>query len=124
MRWLADAGPAALLESGFRYAARMINVIARISVKPDSTQEFEAAVAAARGAFLSDVGCLRYDLQRVARSEGDYVLLEAYDSKDSLRRHGSMDEFAAFGAAIESLVQGPPEVIVLSPVGDQVDLAV
>ncbi|WP_346006824.1 putative quinol monooxygenase [Janibacter terrae] len=101
----------------------MINVIARISVQPESTDEFETAVATARASFLADEGCLRYDLQRVARSEGDYVLLEAYDSKDALRRHGAMDEFAAFGEAIGTLVQGPPEVTVLSPVGDQVGLA-
>lgn len=102
----------------------MINVIARISVKPESTDAFEAAVATARPAFLADSGCLRYDLQRVAKSEGDYVFLEAYDSKEALARHGAMDEFAAFGKASADLVLGPPEVTVLRPVGDQVDLAV
>lgn len=102
----------------------MINVIARFSVKPESTDDFEAAVAAARTSFLADDGCLRYDLQRVSRSDGGYVLVEAYDSKESLGRHGSMDEFTAFGEAITNLVQSPPEVIVLKPVGDQVDLTV
>lgn len=111
------------LEAGFTYGVEMINVIARISVKPESTEDFEAAVAAARAPFLADAGCLRYDLQRVVKSDGDYVLLESYDSQEALRRHSSMDEFAAFGEAIKTLVQGPPEITVLSPVGDQVGLA-
>ena len=42
----------------------MINVIATISVKPECTDDFEAAVATARTAFLADEGCLRSDLQR------------------------------------------------------------
>lgn len=101
----------------------MFNVIARISVKPESTDEFEAAVATARGAFLTDEGCLRYDLQRVAKSDGSYVLLECYDSKEALRRHGEMAEFAAFTEATKDLVLAAPEVIVLTPVGEQVALA-
>ena len=101
----------------------MLNVIATISVKPECTDEFEAAVATAREAFLADEGCLRYDLQRVAKSEGDYVFIEAYDSKDALRRHGAMEEFAAMGQATKTFVQGPPEVTVMTPVGDQVGLA-
>lgn len=101
----------------------MLNVIATISVKPECTDEFEAAVATAREAFLADEGCLRYDLQRVAKSEGDYVFIEAYDSKDALRRHGAMEEFAAMGQATKTFVTGPPQVTVMSPVGDQVDLA-
>lgn len=101
----------------------MLNVIATISVKPECTDEFEAAVATAREAFLADEGCLRYDLQRAAKSEGDYVFIEAYDSKDALRRHGAMEEFAAMGQATKTFVQGPPEVTVMTPVGDQVGLA-
>lgn len=100
----------------------MFNVIATISVKPECTEDFEAAVATARAAFLTDKGCLRYDLQRVAKSEGDYVFIEAYDSKDALRRHGEMAEFAAMGEATKTYVTGPPRVTVTSPVGDQVDL--
>ena len=101
----------------------MLNVIATISVKPECTTDFEAAVATARAAFLADEGCLRYDLQRVAKSEGDYVFIEAYDSKDALRRHGAMDEFAAMGEATKAFVLSPPIVTVMSPVGDQVGLA-
>ena len=102
----------------------MINVVARISAKPESTDAIEAAVAAARGTFLADEGCLRYDLQRVAKSEGEYILLEAYDSTEALKRHGEMDAFADFSQAVAPHLLAQPEVIVLSPVGDQVDLAV
>lgn len=100
----------------------MINVIARVAVKDGSAQEFEAAAAAVRPAFLSDSGCLRFDLQRQIKVEGGYVLLESYDSEEALRRHSQMEEFAAFGAAMADLIEGKPEITLLSPVGEQVDL--
>ena len=101
----------------------MINIIARFIVKNDCAQEFEAAVATARKAYLTDEGCLRFDLQRQLKSETVYVLLEAYTDKDALRRHSEMPEFAEFRAATADLIEGPAEVTLLSPVGEQVDLA-
>lgn len=100
----------------------MINVTARFAIKPDHNAQFESAVAAAREVFLADPGCLRFDLQRVAKEDGSYVLLEAYDSKDALGRHGKMPEFAAFSTQIAELAVTQPEITVLLPVGEQTSL--
>lgn len=97
----------------------MINVTAAVTVREDRTAEFEAAVAAARPGMLADPGCTRWDLQRVSRSEVDYVLLEEYADGDALRRHGSSPEFAAFGEVLQDLVAGAPVLSVLRPVGEQ-----
>ncbi|WP_068401826.1 putative quinol monooxygenase [Kribbia dieselivorans] len=101
----------------------MINVVARFIVKDGFAEEFEAAVASARPAYLSDEGCLRFDLQRQLKSTEIYILLESYADKDALRRHSEMKEFAEFRAATAELIEGPAEVTLLSPVGEQIALA-
>jgi len=101
----------------------MINVTAAVSVREDRTADFEQAVADARPGMLADPGCLRWDLQRVSRSDTDYVLLEAYADGEALKRHGSSEEFAAFGQVLQDLVTGAPVITVLKPVGEQAGAA-
>ena len=97
----------------------MINVTATFAVVEASGPDFESAVAKYRPAMLADKGCLRYDLQRVSRTESSYVLLETYDSGDALRRHSELGAFKEFGDVVKDLLEGPPVVVILKPVGDQ-----
>lgn len=101
----------------------MINVMARFAVKEGREAQFEEAIAIARPQMMADSGCLRYDLQKSRRSSTDYVLLESYDSKEAIQRHGELEAFRAFGEAVKDLLEGEPEVVFLAPVGDQVDAA-
>lgn len=98
----------------------MINVTAQLSVREDKIVEFEAVVAAARPSMLADEGCLRYDLQRVTGSKTEYVLLEAYDSGDAIRRHGELQAFKDLGSQLADLLVAEPIVTVMKPVGEQV----
>ena len=100
----------------------MINVTATFAVLEGKAAPFEAAIAAARPGMLADPGCLRYDLQRVSGSEIGYVLLEAYDSGEAIRRHGELEAFRALGAALKPLLAAEPIVAVLKPVGEQTAL--
>ncbi|TNM36529.1 antibiotic biosynthesis monooxygenase [Nocardioides albidus] len=100
-----------------------INVVAALTVRAGRSAEFEAAVARARAQVIQNPDCHRYDLQRVRRSEVDYVMLECWESPAALREHGSSEAFAAFGAELADVVAGPPVVTVYEPVGDQVALA-
>ena len=97
----------------------MINVVATVKVREESTAEFEQIVAGFRPRMLADSGCLRYDLQRVQNAPGTYVLLESYDSSEALQRHGASAEFTEFGAAIGAFLLGKPELTFLDPVGEQ-----
>lgn len=99
----------------------MINVIASLAVREGQTAAFESAVAAARPGMLADPGCLRYDLQRATRGETDYVLLEAYDSGEAIRRHRELQAYRDLGEAVSGLLSAEPVVTVLEPVGDQCD---
>ena len=97
----------------------MINVIASLSVHEGQTAAFESAIAEARPEMLADPGCLRYDLQRSTRGEPDYVLLEAYDSNEAIRRHRELPAYRDLGEAVGGLLVAEPVVWVLEPVGDQ-----
>lgn len=101
----------------------MINVIATLTVRPGQAETLERAMASARERTLSNPDCLRYDLQRVRRSETGYVMLEAWASTEALQAHGASEAFAELGAVLATAVAGPPQVTVLQPVGDQVGLA-
>lgn len=99
----------------------MINVIASLSVREGQTDAFERAVAEARPGMLADPGCLRYDLQRSTRVATDYVLLEAYDSDEAIRRHRELRAYRDLGEAVSDLLAAAPVVSALEPVGDQCD---
>ena len=98
----------------------MINVTAQFTVREDRTEDFEKAIAEARPHMLADEGCLRYDLQQVHKSDTEYVLLEAYDSGDALRRHGELPAFKDMGRALADLLAAEPVVTVMKPVGEQI----
>ncbi len=99
-----------------------ISVVARLTVKPGSGAAFEEIVAAARPGVLQEPGCRRYDLQLLRKSEGDYVMLEIWDSPADLGVHGKSEGLARFGERIADLLAAPVQVEVYDPVGEQVPL--
>lgn len=101
----------------------MINVIATLTVRPGQGEALEQAMASARARTLENPECLRYDLQRVRRSETEYVMLEAWSSPEALRAHGASEAFAELGATLATVVAGQPVITVLEPVGGQVALS-
>lgn len=100
-----------------------INVVAALTVKPGRGAEFEAALASARAQVILNPACRRYDLQRVRRSEQDYIMLETWDSPAALTEHGASEVFKSFGEQVADLLAGAPTVAVHEPVGEQVPLA-
>ncbi|MBA4607132.1 antibiotic biosynthesis monooxygenase [Aeromicrobium sp. Marseille-Q0843] len=100
-----------------------INATVGFTIHAGTNAQFEAAFAQARDAFLADEGCLRYDLQRVRGSDVDYVLLEAYASEDAVEAHGANPALRTLGRALKGSLLSGPDVVVLDPAGEQVELA-
>lgn len=100
-----------------------INVVAALTVRPGRGADFEAAVAQARAQVILNPACHRYDLQRVRRSEQDYIMLETWESPAALKEHGASEVFRSFGGQVADLLAGDPTVAVHEPVGEQVPLA-
>lgn len=100
----------------------MINVVADITVADGRGQDLERLFADTRPRVVANPACLRYDLQRLRRSETEYTVLECWESTAALKEHGASEAFARFGAELAGLVAGNPDVRVYEPVGDQVGL--
>lgn len=96
-----------------------INVVARITVQPGNGPNFEAIVAQAREIVTANPACHRYDLQRLRKSEVDYIMLETWATVDALRQHGASAAFREFSVKLAGIVDGAPTVEVYEPVGAQ-----
>jgi quinol monooxygenase YgiN len=100
-----------------------LNVVATLTVNPGAGADFEEAVARARAQVILNPACQRYDLQRVRRSEHDYIMLETWESPAALKEHGASEVFTSFGEQVAGLLASAPTVAVHEPVGEQVPLA-
>jgi quinol monooxygenase YgiN len=100
-----------------------INACVSFTINEGTNEQFEAAFADTRAAFLADDGCLRYDLQKVCGSSVDYVLLEAYDSQEAIERHNANPNIRSLGRALKGSLLSGPHVVIMEPAGDQVPLS-
>ena len=87
----------------------MIGVTAKLNVKPEAAEEFEGVFLDLMDAVkANEPGCLMYQLCR--DDDGDYWVLELYESEEALAAHGQSDHFKAAGAGFKGKMSGPPEV--------------
>ena len=87
----------------------MIGVIAKLNVKPEAAAEFEEVFLNLSDAVrANEPGCLMYQLCKDA--EGNYIVMEMYESEEALDAHGKSEHFAAAGAGFKGKMGGPPDV--------------
>jgi quinol monooxygenase YgiN len=90
-----------------------IRVVAFLKVKPDTKQAMEAAVRACASASRDEEGCLMYAGHWDQSDERRLVFVEHWTSQAALDEHMTTAHFHAFVAAIGSLLEGEPEIIIL-----------
>lgn len=94
----------------------MIAVIAKLQVVAGKGAEFEQAMLAlAKQVREKEPGNHLYSLCQ--DSDGNYLMLELYDSEEDLAAHGQSDHFKAAGAGFRGLMSGPPEIQRLKVIG-------
>lgn len=94
----------------------MIAVIAKLQVVAGKGAEFEQAMLAlAEQVREKEPGNHLYSLCQ--DSDGNYLMLELYDSEEDLAAHGQSDHFKAAGAGFKGLLGGPPEIQRLKVIG-------
>lgn len=94
----------------------MIAVIAKLQVVAGKGAEFEQAMLAlAKQVREKEPGNHLYSLCQ--DGDGNYLMLELYDSEEDLAAHGQSDHFKAAGAGFRGLMSGPPEIQRLKVVG-------
>ncbi|MEM7294152.1 MAG: putative quinol monooxygenase [Pseudomonadota bacterium] len=87
----------------------MIGVIAKLNVKDGSEAEFEDVfLTLSEAVRANEPGCLLYQLCK--DDEGNYVVMEMYESEEALAAHGASEHFKAAGAGFKGKMGGPPEI--------------
>ena len=87
----------------------MIGVTAKLNVKEGMEAEFEAVFLDLMDAVrANEPGCLLYQLCR--DDEGNYIVMEMYESEEALAAHGQSEHFKAAGAGFKGKMGGPPEI--------------
>ena len=87
----------------------MIGVIAKLNVKAEAAEEFEKVFLDLSDAVkANEPGCLLYQLCK--DEDGNYVVMEMYESEEALAAHGQSEHFKAAGAGFAGKMGGPPEI--------------
>lgn len=87
----------------------MIGVIAKLNVKPEAAEEFEEVfLSLSEAVRANEPGCIMYQLCR--DDDGNYVVMEMYESEEALAAHGQSEHFKAAGAGFKGKMGGPPEI--------------
>jgi quinol monooxygenase YgiN len=96
----------------------VLNVIAKLTVKEGSEEEFKAAGAEmVAGVKANEAGrTLMYTLAQDKKTPNVFYFVEAYADQDALDAHGKTPHMAAFGGKIGALLEGRPEIMRLDKV--------
>ena len=87
----------------------MIAVIAKLNVAEGKEAPFEAAMSnLAEQVRANEAGNHLYTLCK--DDDGNYVVLELYDTEEDIEAHGKSEHFKAAGASFQGLMSGPPQI--------------
>jgi quinol monooxygenase YgiN len=98
-----------------------IVVVATITPKPDQVDAVREALLAAVPAVHAEPGCERYALhEALHEGDGQFVMVERWESADALRIHGKAEALTMLGAQLADKLAAPLDVRRLSavPAGD------
>ena len=92
-------------------------VVATISPKPGQEDAVREALLSAIPQVHEEPGCELYALHE---GDGEFVIVERWESPEALRAHSSAPALTRLGAALAGKVEGPPVVRRLTavPAGD------
>ena len=94
----------------------MIAVIAKLNVAAGKEAAFEKAMLnLAAQVRANEPGNQLYTLCKDA--DGNYLMLELYDTAEDLAAHGKTEHFKASGASFKGLMAGAPEIQRLEVIG-------
>ena len=94
----------------------MIAVIAKLNVAPGKEADFEKVMLELAGQVRSnEPGNQLYTLCKDA--DGNYLMMELYDSEEDLAAHGKTEHFKASGPKFKGLMAGAPDIQRLQVIG-------
>ena len=88
----------------------MIGVIAKLTVRPDMTAEFEThANELVAQVNANEPDCVLYELFK-SKEGGEYVFMEKYKDKAALEAHGKTKYFLAAQPKLGPCLAGAPDI--------------
>ena len=97
----------------------MLTVIAKIKVKADKAETFEAeAKKMIAHVKANEPGTLTYTLHRSTADATTYVFYEVYQDQAAFAQHGGSPAMQAFFGAMRGIVDGRPELEMYEALAD------
>ncbi len=91
-----------------------MTIIARLTVKPEKTKDFIDAAKEIIGKSNKEPGCTFYQLYQDPYDNTKFVFVEEYKNQAAVDSHFATEHFKAFGPKIGDMVQGPPDIKIIS----------
>ena len=89
-----------------------VKIVAFITVKPGSEEDFIAAARTCVAASRAEPGVLHYELWRETEGAQRCVFNELYVDDAAVQQHMASDHFKALGLAARDIATARPEIIV------------
>jgi quinol monooxygenase YgiN len=95
-----------------------VAVLARLSVKPEHTVDFERAFCDYQQQVRAlEAGNLFFHLQRARDTVGSYTVMEQYRDDAALAAHRDSEHYRAIPSIFGAFMAGPPDIQVFDSVG-------
>ncbi len=108
----------AAVKAAVKDPTKPFTMLIRLRTREGAQPQFEAAFAKAGKTTRAERGCMAYDLNRDTKTATQYLLYERWRDLGSLQAHLKAAHTTALLKEIGALFAGPPDVQVLTPVGD------
>jgi quinol monooxygenase YgiN len=89
-----------------------VKIVAFITVKPGSEEDFIAAARTCVAASRAEPGVLHYELWRETEGAQRFVFNELYVDDAAVQQHMASDHFKALGLAARDIATARPEIII------------
>ena len=90
-----------------------VTVVATMTAKSESVDAVRDACVTAIEAVHGEPGC---DLYSLHEADGTFVFVEQWADEDALKTHGSAPAVGALFGTIGELLEGAPDIKMLTPV--------
>lgn len=90
--------------------AATVHVVARFLAKPGKEDEVKGILLALVAPSRREVECYQYDLLQNPADPCDFCFVERWGHDKALDQHGETSHLKAARAAVEGLVEAPPDV--------------
>ncbi len=96
----------------------MIGLVAILTIKPGMEEEaYKNCRQMAEEVNKKEEGCLLYEAYRSRENPSEIFFIEKYSTTGDLEKHRNMEHYLAFREKMKELLEKPPVVTELDPLG-------